>query len=203
MYEVHGSPLSRMTRVTWMLEELEQPYEIRPARVGTRDLAALTASNKGPVLVDGDFVLTDSAAICLYLSEMHPEAGMGPRDARERALMESWMLYALSEFEAPMWNKLKHRLLLPEELRAEVGAWVSAEFAREAKVLARRIGDHEFAFGDRFTCVDVVIGHCGMWARSGKFEIASEALNAYFDRLLSRPAYLRAVEKEKALKAAA
>ena len=102
-YRVHGSPISRMTRVTWMLEELGAPYELVHARLGTRDLMGLSVSNKGPALVDGDFVLTDSAAICLYLSGKHPEAGMGPRDDHERAQMESWLFFALSEFEMPMW----------------------------------------------------------------------------------------------------
>jgi glutathione S-transferase len=203
MYQVHGSPLSRMTRVTWLLEELGELYELTKARLGTGDLHGLNPSGKGPVLVDGGFVLTDSAAICLYLADEHADKGLGPRDARERAQMESWMLYALSEFEAPMWNKLNHRLLLPEELRADVGAWVKAEFTRECKVLARRLGDNKFAFGDRFTCVDIVLGHCGMWARNGKFEIAPDSVNAYFDRVLARPAYRRAIERETALKSAA
>ncbi|TCD16565.1 glutathione S-transferase family protein [Oricola cellulosilytica] len=202
-YHVYGSPLSRMTRVTWMLEELGEPYSLNKARLGTKDLEGLNPSGKGPVLKDGDFVLTDSAAICLFLSEKHADAGFGPRDPRERALMESWMLYALSEFEAPMWNKLKHRLLLPEELRSEIVPWVQAEFRRECKTLGQRIGGNDYAMGDRFTCVDIVLGHCGMWARSGKFEIAPAHVGAYFDRVLSRPAYQRAVEAEKALKAAA
>jgi len=200
MYTVHGSPISRMTRVTWMLEELGEPYELHKARLGTGELAGLSASGKGPVLVDGDFVLTDSAAICLYLADKHGDKGFGPRDARERALMESWMLWALSEFEAPMWTKLKHRVLLPTEQRADVKAWVMAEFARESAVLERRLDGRDYAMGDRFTCVDAVVGHCGNWARSGKFEIASDAVNAYLDRVLARPAYGRALERENQLK---
>ena len=202
-YIVHGSPISRMTRVTWMLEEIGAPYELVHARLGTRDLFGLSPSNKGPVLVDGDFKLTDSAAICLYLAGQHPDADMGPRDARERAQMESWLFFALAEFEAVMWTKLKHRVLLPEPMRLDVGAWVKAEFARELKTLRRRLGDNDYAMGDRFTCVDVVLGHCGQWARSGRFEITSDSVAAYFDRVLQRPAYARAVAAERALAAQA
>lgn len=202
MYEVHGSPISRMTRVSWMLEELGEPYELNKARLGTDDLAGLNPSGKGPVLVDGDFVLTDSAAICLYLADKHGDKGLGPRDARGRALMESWMLWTLSEFEQPMWNKLKHRVLLPEAQRADVSAWLTAEFAREVSVLDQKLAGGDYAMGDRFTCVDVVLGHCGMWARSGKYEIASDRVNAYFDRVLARPALHRAMAKETALKKA-
>ncbi len=200
-YLVHGSPISRMTRVTWMLEEIGAPYELVHARLGSRDLVGLSPSNKGPVLVDDGFVLTDSAAICLYLADKHAEAGFGPRDARERALMESWMLFALSEFEAVMWTKIKHRILLPEEMRLDVGPWLSREFEREVKTLHRRLGDNEYAMGDRFTCVDVVLGHCGRWAMYARFPIDSERVAAYFERVLARPAYGRAVAAEEALAA--
>jgi glutathione S-transferase len=201
VYRVYGSPLSRLTRVTWMLEELGEPYEIVKMELGGKELRALNPSGKGPVLADGGFILPDSAAICLYLADKHADKGFGPNDARERALMESWMLFALAELEAPLWNKLKHRFLLPEELRAEIGPWAAAEFARECRTLGKRLGDNAYAMGDRFTCVDVVLGHCGMWARSGKFEIAPEPVVAYFERVVSRSAYKRAVEKEQALKA--
>lgn len=200
-YTVHGSPISRMTRVTWMLEELGQPYELVHAKLGTRDLVGLSPSNKGPVLVDGDFTLTDSAAICLYLASQHPVTDLGPRDARERALMESWLFFALSEFEAVMWTKIKHRVLLPKQMRLDVGPWLSAEFAREIKTIKRRLGNQDYAMGDRFTCVDVILGHCGRWAKYAKFPIESDAVAAYFERVLSRPAYARAVAAEEALAA--
>ncbi|MBO6553688.1 MAG: glutathione S-transferase family protein [Roseitalea sp.] len=200
-YRVHGSPISRMTRVTWMLEELGEPYELVHARLGTRDLVGLSPSNKGPVLVDDGFVLTDSAAICLYLADKHGDAGFGPRDARERAQMESWLFFALAEFEAVMWTKIKHRVLLPKEMRLDVGPWLAAEFARELKTLHRRLGDNDYAMGDRFTCVDVILGHCGRWAMYAKFPIGSEPVAAYFERVLARPAYARAIAAEEALAA--
>jgi glutathione S-transferase len=203
MYKVAGSPISRMTRVTWMLEELGEPYEIQKIRLGSDELKSLNPSGKGPVLIDEGFVLPDSAAICLYLADKHGDKGFGPSDARERALMESWMFFALAELEAPLWNKLKHRLLLPEELRADVIPWVTAEFARECATLEKRLGTNDYAMGDRFTCVDIVLGHCGQWGRSGKLKTGSEAVDAYFDRVLSRPAYQRAMERETQAKTAA
>ena len=199
VYQVHGSPISRMTRVTWMLEELSADYQINVARLGSDDLKELSPSGKGPVLVDDGFILTDSAAICLYLAEQHPQSDMGPRNPQERALMSAWLHFILSEFEAPLWNKLKHRVLLPEHLRLDVKPWINAEFRRELATLENRLGKNLFAMGDRFTCVDVVLAHCGQWSRSGKFEITSDRVSDYFDRVLSRPAYARAVEAERSL----
>jgi glutathione S-transferase len=114
----------------------------------------------------------------------------------------SWMLYALSEFEQPMWNKLKHRFLLPNELRAEVAPWVGHEFSAEISALEAKLGGRPYALGDRFSAVDVILGHCGQWARSGKFEVASPAVADYFDRVLSRPALARAREREREAQAA-
>ena len=204
MYQAVGSPGSRLTRVTWMLEELGQPYEIVKAKQHSETMRRYNPSGKIPALVDGDFVLTDSAAICAYLGEKQAEAGFGPDPTPQgRAAMTSWMIYAQSEFEAPMWNKLKHRFLLPDELRADVRPWLAHEFDKEVAALNAKLGDRSYALGERFTAVDVILGHCGQWARSGKFEIASPKVAAYFERVLSRPALARANAREEEAKAAA
>lgn len=198
MYQAVGTPGSRLTRVTWMLEELGQPYEIVKAKQHSETMRRYNPSGKVPALVDGDRVVTDSAAICAYLAEKHADKGMGGATPAERAELNSWLFFAQSELEAPLWNKLKHRMLLSEELRAEVGPWTAHEFAREIANLDIRLGDREFAMGDRFTAADVILGHCGQWARGARFGIASERVNAYFDRVLARPALTRAKEREAA-----
>lgn len=202
MYQAVGSPGSRLTRVTWMLEELGQPYEIVKAKMHTETMLRYNASGRMPALADGDLVITDSAAIVFYLADKHADQGMGGANAAERAQIASWLFFAQSELEAPLWNKLKHRLRLPEELRVDVGPWCNAEFAQDIATLDKRLGDREFALGDRFTAADVILGHCGQWARGAKFDIASERVNAYFDRVLARPALARAREREKEAAAA-
>ena len=52
--------------------------------------------------------------------------------------------------------------------------------------------DRPFALGDRFSAVDVLLGDIGAWARGGRFRIESERVAAYLDRVLSRPARVRA-----------
>lgn len=199
MYQAIGSPGSRLTRVTWMLEELGQPYEIVKTKQHTDVMRRYSASGKGPALVDGEVVVTDSAAICAYLADNHPEKRMGAETLAERAHLNAWLFFAQSELEAPLWNKLKHRMLLSEEERVDVGPWTSAEFTREIRSLEARLGDREFAMGDRFTAADVILGHCGQWARSARFDIDSARVNAYFDRLLARPALARAKAREQAV----
>lgn len=203
MYQAVGSPGSRLTRVTWMLEEVGEPYEIVKAKQHSETMKRYNPTGKIPALVDGDFVLTDSAAICTYLAKKHADKGFGPQPGlRGEARMDSWMQFAQSEFEAPLWNKLRHKFILPEPCRADVSAATAHDFAREVTALEAKLGDRPYALGDRFSAVDVILGHCGQWARGGRFAIASDAVNAYLDRVLARPALSRAREREKEAAAA-
>ena len=102
------------------------------------------------------------------------------------------MHFAQSEFEAPLWNKLRHRFLLPQEVRVDVGPAAAHDFANEVRTLERRLDGRAYALGDRFSAVDVMLGDMGAWARAGKFRIESDRVNAYFDRVLARPARARA-----------
>lgn len=193
MYKAVGARGSRISRVLWMLEELGVPYAF--VEVGRRspEAYALNPSGKVPILIDGDLRITDSAAICVYLADKHADKGFGANPGLAgRAEIDSWMHFAQSEFEAPLWNKLRHRFLLPKELRAEVGPATAYDFANEVKALDGRLGESEFALGDRFSAVDVLLGDIGAWARGGRFRIESDRVNAYLDRVLSRPARARA-----------
>jgi glutathione S-transferase len=193
MYQAVGSPGSRVSRVLWMLEELGEPYEFVPVKLHSPEMYALNPSGKAPALVDGDVVVTDSAAICIYLADKHGEREMGARAGiAGRAEMDSWMHFAQSEFEAPLWNKLRHRFLLPQEVRVDVGPAAAHDFANEVRTLERRLDGRAYSLGDRFSAVDVMLGDMGAWARAGKFRIESDRVNAYFDRVLARPARARA-----------
>jgi glutathione S-transferase len=184
MYQAVGSRGSRVSRVLWMLEELEQPYEFVEVERRSPEAYALNPSGKVPILIDGELKLTDSAAICVYLADKHAEKGMGASPGLAgRAEIDSWMHFAQSEFEAPLWNKLRHRFILPPELRVDVGPAAAHDFASEVTALERRLGD--------FSAVDVLLGDIGAWARGGRFRIESDAVNAYLDRVLTRPARAR------------
>jgi glutathione S-transferase len=175
-----------------MLEELGEPYRFVEVKLRSPEAYALNPSGKVPILIDGDLKVTDSAAICVYLADKHTANGMGANPGLAgRAEMDSWMHFAQSEFEAPLWNKLRHRFILPQELRVEVGPAAAYDFAQEVKALDRRLGDRQYALGDRFSAVDVMLGDMGGWAKAAKFPIASDRVAAYFDRVLSRPARAR------------
>jgi glutathione S-transferase len=204
MYKIVGSPQSRLTRVSWMLEELGQAYEIEKASPHSAELKQYNPGGKGPVLVDThsseQVVIIDSAAICSYLADRHPEANMSAKPGtKDRAAIESWLHFAQCDLEAPLWLKAKHKFILPEDMRLDVSAVTKYELNNAVAAMDARLGDNEFAIGNRFTSADVLLGHAGNWARNAKFEISSARVNAYLDRVLARPAIAAAREKEAQL----
>jgi glutathione S-transferase len=200
MYKVIGSPRSRLTRVTWMLQELDEGYEIVVAKPQSAAILKYNPAGKGPVLADGDLNVIDSAAICIYLADKHADKGMSANPGTaDRAMMDSWIHFAQSDLEAPLWMKAKHSFILPEDMRLDVRNITKFEFSKAVKAMEARLGNNQFALGDRFTAADVLLGHCGSWARNAKFEIESDTVNDYMDRVLGRDALARARELEKEL----
>ena len=204
MYKIVGIPGSRLVRVSWMLEELGQAYVIVKAMPQTPAMNRFNPSGKGPVLVDThsaeELMVIDSAAICTYLADRHPEANMSADPGTsQRAAIDSWLHFAQCDFEAPLWLKAKHKFILPEALRLDVGEITKFEFDNAVVAMDARLGDNEFAIGSRFTSADVLLGHAGNWARNAKFGINSDRVNAYLDRVLARPALAKARENEARL----
>jgi len=184
-----------------MLEELGQAYEIEKASPHSADIKRFNPAGKGPILVDShsdeDVVIIDSAAICSYLADRHLDANMSAAPgSAERAAIDSWLHFAQCDLEAPLWLKAKHKFVLPEALRLDVSEVTKFEFDNAIAAMDARLGDNEFAIGSRFTAADVLLGHSGNWARNAKMEISFARVNAYFDRILARPALAAAREKE-------
>ncbi len=202
MYVVAGMVRTRLTRVTWMLEELGQAYDILNARPHSEVMNTYNPSGKVPALIDShgekDMVIIDSAAICTYLADRHRDKNMSAEPgSAERAQIDSFLHFAQSELEAPLWTKAKHRFILPKELRIrEIGAACTYEFDLAIASLEKRLGDREFAIGARLSTADILLGHTGMWARQAKFEVKSAPVRDYFSRMLSRPALARALARE-------
>lgn len=188
-YTVIGNAASRAARVLWMLEELGLPYEHIPVKPRTDEVMRLNPSGKVPVLlVDGQPV-TDSTAILTFLADstgrMTAPAGTLAR-ARQDALTQA----VLDEFDAVLWVAARHSFILPPEQRVPaVKDSLKWEFARNEKVLAQRLGDTPFLTGDTMTVPDIVLAHCGHWARAAKFDLTERKLIDYVDRMLDRPAF--------------
>lgn len=210
MIHVYGYPYTRSTRATWALEEAGVEYAFIPVDLPggahrRSEYLGINPSGKVPVLVDGDLVLTESAAICTYIGEKFPHSGLvpAPSHAADRAHYFQWSFFAMSELEVPLWTMAKHTRFLPAD--KQVPAVVDTclwEFAKAASILAQHLDGREFVVGDRFTAADILLGGIINWARSSKIPLDAPMLEAYGDRMLARPALARARERETQASAA-
>jgi glutathione S-transferase len=202
--KLYGHPNSRATRALWALEEVRAEYDyvhvdLKTGQGRSDSYLAINPAGKVPTLVDGDLVITESAAICLYLGDKFPESGLlPPIGSTERAECYRWISFAISELEQPLWTIAKHRFVLPEEKRVsailQTAFW---EFSIAAGILTKGIADRPYAAGEKFTAADILLGHTLAWARSTRIELGHDSLNVYADRILDRPALERARERAR------
>jgi glutathione S-transferase len=204
MYELYGMPRSRSTRVSWTLEELGVEYRFHLINLmkgegQSAEFLKLNPYGKLPVMVDGDLVLTESAAICTYLGDQHPEAELVPRPGTaERGKYDQWCYFILSELEQPLWSIHKHRFVFPPEKQVpqmlEVAPW---EFQRALDVLIKGLGQQEYLVGNSFSLADILLTHTLTWAKALKMSIDNPELGNYIQRISSRTALERARLREK------
>ncbi|NSY40311.1 glutathione S-transferase family protein [Leisingera sp. ANG59] len=196
MYTVTGTPLTRTFRVLWALEELGQPYELKPHGPRSPEVRALNVSGKVPVLQAEGEAITDSTAILTYLADKHG-ALTAPAGTIARAKQDAMTHLLLDEVDAVLWAAARHSFILPEEQRVpEVKGSLKWEFSHNLERLEGRM-DGPFLLGDSFTIADIICTHCLNWARSAKFPVDSEKIQDYGKRMRERPAFQRVAELAK------
>ncbi len=192
MLKLYGFGPMRSLRVLWALQELGADFEFVPVNVFAGetqhpDFLELNPAGKIPVLVDGDLVVTESAAIVLYLAEKHSDKGLLPADIADRASVYRWMMFAVTELEQPLWRIAKHTAVYPEDKRlpGEV-ALASEEFLQMAAVLDRHLDGRQFLVGDGISAADCVTAYTLDWANEAQLLGQFANLTAYLNRLYSR-----------------
>lgn len=193
MLTLFHAPHSRSSRIVWLIEELGAEVDIRYVDIqradgsGGRDAANPHPDSKVPALKHGDALITESAAVALYLTGLHPQAGLGfPLESPERGPLLSWICWNAGELEPSLWAKMSGEVETNPHARARYDAAIT-------RVLeALWVGP--YLMGDRFTAADVMIGSTLGWARAHLPE--SPVLDAYLERLQSRPASLRAMQRD-------
>jgi glutathione S-transferase len=153
---------------------------------------ALNANAKFPVLVDGDFVLWESNAICQYLATLVPAAGMLPLDdERARAEVTRWQCWELAHFSPAAQRLIRLRFgngpIEPDALAA-----AEAELSRWAAVLDGHLADRQFLVGERRTVADFSVAAILMYAGAAQLPLAPFAAVArWLERVQSLPGWLR------------
>lgn len=194
MIKLYGTPPTRVLRVIWLLNELGLEYEIHPVdllkgEARREDFLALNPAAKVPVLVDGDLVLTESAAIQLYLAEKHPEAGFIPESLQERAQMHRWIFFLMTEIEQPLWRIARHTFLYPEHKRLPQDVEQAKRECREmVDVLEKHMQGREFIVGDRLSVADFNAAYTLDWVDEEQLLDNAPRLRDYLQTMYARPA---------------
>jgi glutathione S-transferase len=191
--KLYGFGPTRSLRSLWALHELGLDFEfvtvnLVAGEAQTTEFLRLNPAGKLPVLVDGDLVLTESAAIVLYLAEKYPQRNLLPSDLETRAQVYRWVLFAMTELEQPLWRLARHRFVYPEEKRLPADIPLArADFCQMAAVLNRHMEGRTYIVADALTAADCVTAYLMDWANEENLLGEFPRLQAYLERMYARP----------------
>lgn len=199
---LYTNPMSRGRIGRWMMEELGQPYRAEIVGFGEpMKGAAYTAINpmgKVPALVHGATIVTECAAICAYLADAFPQAGLAPGHGdHRRGPYYRWMFFAAGPIEAAVASKA-FGFTAPPEASRSLGY---GSYADAMDTLEYAVSQSEYVAGDRFSAADVYVGSQVLWGMQFGTIEKRPAFEAYGARLTSRPAAQRAKQIDDELMA--
>ena len=193
----YTNPQSRGAIARWMLEEVGQPYRTELLGYGTTmkspEYLAINPMGKVPAIVHRGRVVTEAAAICAYLADAFPEAGLAPPPG-ERDRYYRWMFFAAGPGEQAIVNRALG-FVVPEgrEMMAGYGS-----YDLMVETLAGAVKGRTYVASDRFTAADVYVGSQIGWGLAFGTLPAREEFTAYWAGLENRPARQRAHAADEA-----
>jgi glutathione S-transferase len=194
----YTNPMSRGRIVRWMLEEVGQPYETVILDYATTlkgpEYLAINPMGKIPAITHGGAVVTECAAICAYLADAFPQAGLAPPPA-ERGEYYRWLFFAAGCVEPAVSTNRAGFSPAPEQKRM-VG-FGSLEDVLDT--LEKAVAGKTFIAGDAFSAADVYVGSQIGWGLQFGTIGKRPAFEAYWNGLFNRPAAIRAREIDDAL----
>lgn len=198
----HAAP-SRSSIVRWMLEEIGEPYDIHLLSLASGeqlkpDYLAVNPMGKVPALRHGDVVITEAAAICTYLADAFPRAGLSiPIGDPRRGVYLKWLFFGPSCVEPAITDRA-----FPRKEEPRRGTLGYGDLDTMMTVLAKAVARGPYLMGEQFTAADVVIGSTLRWGMMFKLLPERLEFTAYVARLQQRPALQRAVALDQDLTAA-
>ena len=202
MVTVYSAPNTRAIRVIWVLEEIGVKAEIKsmpyPPRQHAPDYFAVNPTGMVPLLIDGEVQLSESMAICDYLATRHGSPLVVASDDPERAPFLQWLWYGESTLMTPLSRLNIVRRV--ERKGPEVDALLAGardHVADRLKMLEQRLEGRDFLAAGRLTLADISAGYpLHLVGLFGMEHLLGPRSTAYRERLLSRPAYQRAISVE-------
>ncbi len=187
----YTNPMSRGSIARWMLEEVGVPYESVVLDYGSQmkqpDYLAINPMGKVPAIRHGDVVVTETAAICAYLADAFPEAGLAPPTG-QRGAYYRWLFFCAGPLDAAITNTVLG-VEVSEEQQRMVGYGTKAD---TLNALELAVSGTDYIAGDSFTAADVFCGaQIGWGMRFGTMD-PRPAFVRYWERVSDRDACRRA-----------
>ncbi len=194
----YTNPMSRGRITRWMLEELGVPYRTEILEYGppmkSPEYLETNPMGKVPAVRHGNTVVTETAAICAYLADAFPEAGLGP-DPEFRGDYYRWLFFIVGPYEAVLYNQLLD-VTPPPDKEPMLGY---GRLDTVLDTLEYAVSRYDFVAGNRFTAADVQVGATVGWHLDMNVIEERPAFRAYADRARDRDARRRADEIDNAL----
>lgn len=188
---LYTNPMSRGQIVKWLLEELEVPYTEIILDYGTTmkgaEYLAINPMGKVPAIKHGDNIVTETAAICMYLADAFSDKGLSPQTLAEKARFYRWMVFSAGVVEQAVGISL---LGIKPDAKQQMTLGCG-NFETVLDVLARAVVEHEYILGDRFTVADVYVGsQIAFYMQFGYLPERPEFIE-YTNKLINRPAHIK------------
>ena len=189
MIEFWTNPMSRGQIAHWMMEELGQPYTTNwldwgPGGNKSEAFLAVNPMGKVPTIRHNGKVVTEAAAIILYLADVFPEAKLKP-DAAGLAYYYRYTFFCAGPIEQAITaNAMKWEVPEGRDMMAGFGTYENS-----VNALEKMLSDRDYVCGKTFTAADVYVGSTVDWGLSFKSIPSRPAFEAYAERLRARSAY--------------
>ncbi len=194
----YTNPMSRGQIIRWMLEEVGAPYDTEildyASTMKSEEYRAINPMMKVPAIAHKCRVVTEAAAICAYLADVFPEAGLAPRED-EKADYYRWLFFSAGPLEQAVTNKAAG--FDPGSERARMFGYGNYDLAVET--LANHLAARDYVCGSRFNAADVYVGSAVMWGTQFGTLPKLDSFTAYAERLSQRGAYKRGKEEDNQL----
>lgn len=186
----------RSDRVRWLLEEMNVSYENyfldkKKGELNTPEYRKLNPMGRVPTIVDGDLVLHESAAICMYLADKYSYGVLAPKleDGKLRAEYTKWMVFSVGSLECVIARMFTH-VNTPEESK------VTHEYVKEhchilKEVLVPVLSKQDYILSSGFSAADIMLG--AILPGAHEYIVANNpSISQYMERLMKREAAVKA-----------
>lgn len=190
----YTNPLSRGQMARWALHEVGAQYEEvlleYDGSMKSAEYLAINPMGKVPCIEHEGNIVTEAAAICLYLADAFPKAGLGPKNLAERAAMLRWSFFAAGPLEQAVINRALGFEVGDDAMKQRQAGYGTYDGCVE--VLSQHFAAHDYVCGDRFTIADVYVGSHVDWGMTFGSLPERPSFLAYAERLRARSAYKEA-----------